>query len=81
MTAGEPTIGIDLGTTNSVVAIIEGETPQIIVNSEGQTKTPSTVAFLESGEIVAGEIARRQSATQPTRTTTTSIIYPSYPAD
>lgn len=68
MTAGELTIGIDLGTTNSVVAVIEGESPQIIVNSEGQTKTPSTVAFLESGEIVAGEIARRQSATQPTRT-------------
>lgn len=68
MAIGEPTIGIDLGTTNSVVAVIEGETPQIIVNAEGQTKTPSTVAFLESGEIVAGEIARRQSATQPTRT-------------
>lgn len=68
MSAGEPTIGIDLGTTYSVVAIIEGDAPQIIVNSEGQTKTPSTVAFLESGEVVAGEIARRQGATQPART-------------
>ncbi len=61
-------VGIDLGTTNSVVAVIENDVPKIIQNAEGQPKTPSVVAFLESGDVVVGEIARRQSATQPHRT-------------
>lgn len=68
MAVTEHTIGIDLGTTNSVVAIIENDLPVIIQNSEGQSKTPSVVAFLENGDVVAGEIARRQGATQPQRT-------------
>ncbi len=68
MSSVEYTIGIDLGTTNTVVAIIRDEQSEIILNSEGQRKTPSTVAFLENGEVLAGEIAKRQSATQPQRT-------------
>lgn len=51
-----------------MVAIIEGEEPRIIPNAEGKSKTPSVVAFMEDGEVVVGEIARRQSATQPRRT-------------
>ena len=54
-------IGIDFGTTNSVVAVIEDGTPVVIPNQEGSTKTPSIVAFLENGEIVVGETARRQA--------------------
>ena len=50
MSTIEQTIGIDLGTTNSVVAHIEGEQAEIILNAEGQPRTPSVVAFLESGE-------------------------------
>jgi hypothetical protein len=61
-------IGIDLGTTNSVVAVLENEQPKVIVNSEGQSKTPSVVSFMETGEVVVGDIARRQSAVNPTRT-------------
>lgn len=68
MAASDTIIGIDLGTTNSVVAILEGEQPKVIPNSEGGTKTPSVVSFMTNGEIVVGEIARRQGAVNPTRT-------------
>jgi molecular chaperone DnaK len=61
-------IGIDLGTTNSVVAVIDGGQPRILINAEGQTKTPSIIGLMEDGEIVVGEMARRQAATQPERT-------------
>src|SRR3954463_8051589 len=61
-------IGIDLGTTNSVVAVIENGQPKVIPNAEGQMKTPSVIAFMEDGQIVIGEMARRQAATQPERT-------------
>lgn len=63
-----PIIGIDLGTTNSVVAILLDGQPRVIQNSEGWSKTPSVVAFLDDGEIVVGEIAKRQAATNPRRT-------------
>ncbi|MBX7246459.1 MAG: molecular chaperone DnaK [Candidatus Sumerlaeaceae bacterium] len=63
-------IGIDLGTTNSVVAILENEQPRVIHNSEGSTKTPSVVSFLENGDVVVGEIARRQTAVHPERSVT-----------
>ncbi|HVY84242.1 MAG TPA: molecular chaperone DnaK [Caulobacterales bacterium] len=58
-------IGIDLGTTNSCVAIMEGQTPKVIVNSEGSNTTPSVVAFTESGERLLGMPARRQAVTNP----------------
>ncbi len=61
-------IGIDLGTTNSVVAVMEGEEPVVIPNQEGANKTPSVVAFLDDNECIVGEIARRQAATNPART-------------
>lgn len=58
-------IGIDLGTTNSVCAVVMGMEPEVIPNSEGENKTPSFVAFMDNGEVVVGEIARRQAATNP----------------
>jgi len=58
-------IGIDLGTTNSCVAIMDGKTPKVIENSEGKRTTPSIVAFTESGEMLVGESAKRQSVTNP----------------
>ncbi|MDD5154131.1 MAG: molecular chaperone DnaK [Desulfovibrionales bacterium] len=61
-------IGIDLGTTNSCVAIMEGNEPKVIANVEGGRTTPSIVAFTESGERLAGQIAKRQSITNPTNT-------------
>lgn len=61
-------IGIDLGTTNSVVAVMEGDEPVVIPNQEGGNKTPSVVAFLDDNECIVGEIARRQAATNPKRT-------------
>ncbi len=61
-------IGIDLGTTNSCVAIMEGGDPKVIENSEGNRTTPSIVAFTDSGERLVGQIAKRQSVTNPTRT-------------
>ena len=63
-------IGIDLGTTNSLVALVEGSEPFIIPNPEGSTKTPSVVAFMDNGEVMVGEIARRQSTTNPQKTIT-----------
>src|ERR1700723_2845534 len=61
-------IGIDLGTTNSCVAIMEGGDPVVIANSEGSRTTPSVVAFTESGERLVGTIAKRQAITNPTNT-------------
>ena len=61
-------IGIDLGTTNSVVAIMEGGDPTVITNSEGSRITPSVVAFTDSGERLVGQIARRQAVTNPENT-------------
>ena len=61
-------IGIDLGTTNSCVAIMEGKTPKVIENAEGARTTPSMVAFTDSGERLIGQPAKRQSVTNPART-------------
>jgi molecular chaperone DnaK len=61
-------IGIDLGTTNSCVAIMEGGDPKVIENSEGSRTTPSVVAFTDSGERLVGQIARRQAITNPENT-------------
>ncbi|MFO0620487.1 MAG: molecular chaperone DnaK [Polyangia bacterium] len=61
-------IGIDLGTTNSVVAIMDGKEPKVIVNEEGGRLTPSVVGFDEKGEILVGQVARRQSITNPENT-------------
>lgn len=61
-------LGVDLGTTNSCCAIMEGGEPVIITNSEGKRTTPSVVAFLNDGERKVGDPAKRQSVTNPTRT-------------
>ena len=61
-------IGIDLGTTNSCVAVLEGKDPVVIPNSEGRNTTPSIVAFVDGGERKVGEPAKRQAITNPTRT-------------
>jgi molecular chaperone DnaK len=61
-------IGIDLGTTNSVVAIMEGDKPTVIVNEEGGRTTPSVVGFSKDGERLVGAVAKRQAITNPTRT-------------
>jgi molecular chaperone DnaK len=61
-------IGIDLGTTNSVVAVMEGKEPKVIVNEEGARLTPSVVAFDEKGEVLVGQIAKRQAVTNPLNT-------------
>ena len=61
-------VGIDLGTTNSVVAVLEGGEPTVIANSEGARTTPSVVAFSKGGEILVGEVAKRQAITNPDRT-------------
>lgn len=65
---GKKIIGIDLGTTNSCVAVMEGSEPTVIVNQEGKRTTPSVVVFLENGEIVVGERAKRQAIVNPDRT-------------
>ena len=61
-------IGIDLGTTNSCVAIMEGKDPKVIENQEGARTTPSIVAFTDSGERLVGQVAKRQAVTNPSRT-------------
>jgi molecular chaperone DnaK len=61
-------IGIDLGTTNSVVAIMEGREPKVIVNEEGHRITPSVVAYTKDGERLVGQVAKRQAITNPERT-------------
>ena len=61
-------VGIDLGTTNSVVSVLEGGEPVVIANAEGSRTTPSVVAFSKSGEVLVGEIAKRQAVNNPERT-------------
>ena len=61
-------VGIDLGTTNSVISTLEGGDPQVIANAEGHRTTPSVVAFAKNGEVLVGEQAKRQSITNPERT-------------
>ena len=61
-------VGIDLGTTNSVVAVLEGGDPVVIANAEGSRTTPSVVAFAKDGEVLVGEVAKRQAITNPGRT-------------
>src|SRR5215831_12084071 len=62
------TVGIDLGTTNSVIAVIEAGEPTVVPNSEGSRTTPSVVAFTKSGERLVGQLARRQAAVNPENT-------------
>lgn len=61
-------IGIDLGTTNSCVAVMEGGNPNVITNSEGARTTPSVVAFQKDGERIVGQVAKRQAVTNADRT-------------
>jgi len=68
MATGEKIIGIDLGTTNSVVAVMEGKEAKVIPNAEGNRLTPSVVAFTDKGDVLVGEPARRQAVTNPTKT-------------
>src|SRR5258705_9192875 len=64
----EKIIGIDLGTTNSVVAVMEGGDPVVIPNAEGGRTTPSVVAFTKDGERLVGTVAKRQAGTNPHKT-------------
>ena len=66
--ASDKIIGIDLGTTYSCVAVMEGGKPSVIVNSEGARTTPSVVGFSRTGERIVGHLAKRQAVTNPTRT-------------
>ncbi|MEM6654801.1 MAG: molecular chaperone DnaK, partial [Planctomycetota bacterium] len=68
MAEGEKIIGIDLGTTNSVVSVMEGKEAKVIPNPEGNRLTPSVVAFTDKGEVLVGEPARRQAVTNPAKT-------------
>ncbi len=68
MASGERIIGIDLGTTNSVVSVMEGKEAKVIPNPEGNRLTPSVVAFTDKGEVLVGEPARRQAVTNPAKT-------------
>ena len=61
-------VGIDLGTTNSVVSVLEAGDPIVIPNAEGSRTTPSVVAFAKTGEVLVGEVAKRQAITNPDRT-------------
>lgn len=68
MARGEKIIGIDLGTTNSVVAVMEGKEAKVIPNQEGNRLTPSVVAFTDKGDVLVGDLARRQAVTNPKKT-------------
>jgi Molecular chaperone len=59
-------VGIDLGTTNSCMSVLEGGEPTVIANAEGARTTPSIVAFGKKGEVLVGDIAKRQAVTNPT---------------
>ncbi|GAG22323.1 unnamed protein product, partial [marine sediment metagenome] len=61
-------IGIDLGTTNSCVAVMEGDQPKVLVNAQGSRLTPSVVAFTDKGERLIGQVAKHQQVTNPTNT-------------
>ena len=61
-------VGIDLGTTNSVVAVMEGGKPTVVINSEGSRLTPSVVAFTNAGERLVGQLAKRQAVLNPENT-------------
>ena len=61
-------VGIDLGTTNSVVAVMEGGKPAVIANAEGNRTTPSVVGFSKTGERLVGELAKRQAVSNPEKT-------------
>jgi molecular chaperone DnaK len=61
-------VGVDLGTTNSVVAVLEAGEPVVVPNAEGSRTTPSVVGFSKNGEILVGEVAKRQAITNPDRT-------------
>ena len=65
------TIGIDLGTTNSVVAVMEGGKPTVIANAEGMRTTPSIVGFSKTGERLVGQLAKRQAILNPDKTIVT----------
>src|SRR6185295_9081984 len=68
MAQGEKIIGIDLGTTNSVVAVMEGSEVKVIANAEGNRLTPSVVAYNDKGDVLVGEPAKRQAVMNPRRT-------------
>src|SRR3954469_106017 len=68
MAAGEKIIGIDLGTTNSVVAVMEGKEAKVIPNAEGNRLTPSVVAFTDKGGVPSADPSRSQAVTNPRRT-------------
>ena len=61
-------IGIDLGTTNSCVSVMDGKTARVIENSEGDRTTPSIIAYTQDGEVLVGQSAKRQAVTNPTNT-------------
>ena len=71
-------IGIDLGTTNSVVAVMEGNEPKVIVNAEGSRITPSVLGFAKNGERLVGQVAKRQAVTNPENTIFISSFTSSY---
>ena len=68
-------IGIDLGTTNSCVAVMEGNEPVVIPNSEGRRTTPSIVAFVDNGERKVGDPAKRQAITNPKKYTRSNVSW------
>src|SRR5438094_8661724 len=61
-------IGIDLGTTNSVVAVMEGDQPKVLINAQGSRITPSVVGFTDKGEVLVGQTAKHQQVTNPKNT-------------